>query len=91
MSRVLGRIRALHFGLTATFSLGFWPAISDCEPELVNTFALKCDRSGIADLPGRRLPRGDGKHDDAKRKHRKSHEFKHQGVHGNPPDKPVDL
>jgi hypothetical protein len=41
------------------------------------------DRSEVADAPDRSLLRRNGKHDDAERKHRQTHEFKHQSVHGN--------
>src|SRR5213592_269958 len=47
--------------------------------------------SVFADVPGRPPPRGDDQHEDTNGEHRKSHEFKHQRVHCNPPDKPIDL
>jgi hypothetical protein len=43
--------------------------------------------SVIPDAPGGLPLRWNGKHDDAQRNHRQTHEFKYQSVHGNPPVK----
>ena len=93
MSRVLRRIRALHFRNVVSFS----PRLSHRSatagsPDPVNTAVLSVDRSGVADVPGRPSPRRNGKHDDAQREHRQSHEFEHQCIgHSNSPNKPIDL
>lgn len=44
-------------------------------------------RSGIAEAASRGAARGNGQYDDAKPDHRHSHEFKHQSIHGNSPDR----
>src|ERR1700737_1140851 len=86
MSRVLGRIRALHFPQTGAFAGAHAAGPPRRPPNPFSILGWKWDPSVVAHLPGRRPPRGNGKHDDAEREHRKSHEFKHQRVHGNPPN-----
>jgi hypothetical protein len=47
--------------------------------------------SVIPDAPGGLPLRRNGKHDETQRKHRQSHEFEHQPVHGKLPYKTLDL
>src|SRR5260370_36107081 len=86
MSRVLGRIRPLHFRLMAAYRRDSEPPAARWRRSSLSTLGWKSDRSVVADVAGRRPPRGNGQHDDAEREHRKSHEFEYQRVHGKSPN-----
>src|ERR1035438_2156756 len=91
MSRVRRRIRALHLGLitaSARLDRGDSP-----DPRFDLTPIGRSLRSSVdAHAPRWPASRRNGQHDDAKREHRETHEFKYQRVHGNiPPNKPLAL